>query len=103
MSRDPKDFPTAITVSEPVAEAIVTTYARLHGMDEVAVRECFHGGVPFDSILGIELASAVEETLLISIAEKHLMNTEIYQSLAAFAVMVQKCVNERESVDKRRS
>jgi len=88
MPPEAKEFPTPEAASGPVAEAIISTYARLHGMDEVAVRDCYHGGVPFDSILGIELASAVEEALLIAIPEKRLMNTQIYQSLATFLSLI---------------
>jgi hypothetical protein len=94
---EPQDLPTSIEVGERVVDAVVGAYARLHSMDEVRVRECLAGGVPFDSILGVELASAIEDVLVIKIPEKLLMNTKVYLSLAAFATMVQQCVSQGEA------
>jgi acyl carrier protein len=97
MTDDRQDLPTSSDLHEAVVEAVIATYARLHSMDEVKVRECLAGGVPFDSILGVELASAIEDVLAIKISEKSLMNTKVYQSLAAFAAMVQVCVSQSDA------
>ena len=89
-----QEFPTTGPVSEAVKSAVVSAYARLHEVDHVLVEEGYAGGIPFDSLLGIELASALEGDLGIRIPEGHLMKTAVFRSLATFAAMVQVCVNE---------
>jgi hypothetical protein len=89
-----QEFPTDVVVSESVKSAVVSAYARLHELGQASVEEGYKGGIPFDSLLGIELASAVEGDLGIKIPEGHLMKTAVFRSLATFAAMVQVCVNE---------
>jgi acyl carrier protein len=62
---------------------------------ELAVVEAgFSGGIPFDSILGVEMAANLEIALGIPIPEESLMRSSVYESLASFAAMVQTCVEQ---------
>jgi hypothetical protein len=53
----------------------------------------FSGGIPFDSILGVEMAANLEIALGVPIPEESLMRSSVYKSLASFAAMVQVCVD----------
>jgi hypothetical protein len=85
--------PTAPKLSDEVRKAIVECYCRLQHMDLVVVEEGFNGGIPFDSILGVEMAANLEIALGVGIPEDRLMRTSIYSSLASFAAVVQACVD----------
>jgi hypothetical protein len=92
----PIENPTAALPSEQLRKAIVECYCRLQHVEVVIVEAGFSGGIPFDSILGVEMAANLEITLGVAIPEERLMRTSVYSSLASFAVMVQACVDSAQ-------
>ena len=89
----PQENPTASPVSDRVRTAVLDCYCQIHHAEQEAVEECFGGGIEFDSILGVELAPHVEAALGIAIPDKSLMQSKVFASLAAFAAMVQECID----------
>jgi acyl carrier protein len=85
--------PTVATVSDEVKRAVLDRYAQLQHVDVSLAEAGFAGGIPFDSILGVEMAASLEVTLGVAIPEERLTRTSIYASLASFAAMVQTCVD----------
>ncbi len=88
--------PAAPQLSDAVRKAVVDCYCELEHADLAAVDAGFNGGVPFDSVLGVEMAAQLEITLAVVIPEESLMRTSVYKSLAAFASVVQACVDAGE-------
>jgi len=89
--------PTAAPLSDKVRKAVVECYCKLQHLDAVVVEAGFNGGLPFDSILGVEMAANLEIALAVAIPEQSLMRTSVYSSLASFAAMVQACVEKTEA------
>lgn len=84
---------TAAPPSEEVHKAILDCYCQLLHAEVEVVEAGFNGGIPFDSILGVEMAAQLEITLDVAIPEERLMRTSVYSSLASFAAIVQACVD----------
>lgn len=85
--------PAGPQLTDAVRKAVVDCYCELEHADVAAVEAAFNGGVPFDSVLGVEMAAQLELTLAVTIPEESLMRTSVYKSLATFASVVQACVN----------
>jgi acyl carrier protein len=83
--------PAVAAVSDAVRKLVVDLYCELEHADPQVVEAGFGGGIPFDSILGVEMAAQIEIKLSIPIPEEALMNSSVYKSLAAFAALVQAC------------
>jgi len=88
--------PTETVPSDRVREAVLGCYCQLQHAERTVVEGGFHGGIPFDSILGVEMAANLEITLGVTIPEERLMRTSVYASLAAFAIAIQGCVDAVE-------
>lgn len=89
----PTENPTVPVLSGEVRKAIIECYCTFQHLDLVAVEEGFDGGIPFDSILGVEMAANLEIALGVTIPEELLMRTSVYSSLASFASVIQACVD----------
>src|SRR2546430_13248641 len=74
---------------DELCDAIVKLYSHLTSVSEEQVRSGFEGGLPFDSILGVEMASHLENQLGVRIPEASLMRTSVYESLGTFAMAIQ--------------
>lgn len=85
--------PATSSLSDAVRKAVVDCYSELEHVDVAVVEAGFDGGVPFDSILGVEMAAQLEITLAVLIPEESLMRTSVYKSLSSFARVVQACVD----------
>ena len=89
--------PTAAEPTEEVRKAIIDCYCRLQHAELATVEAGFGGGIPFDSILGDEMAANLEITLGVPIPAERLMRTSVYASLASYAAMVQACVDTAQA------
>ena len=78
-----------------VREAMIAAYAEINDVDVPVVAAGYEGGLPFDSLLGVELACAMEAHFEIEIPEERLMSPRLYRSLSAFATVVQKALDEQ--------
>lgn len=83
--------PAAKAPSDEIKEAVILGYAELNNIPKDQVIAGFEGGLEFDSLLGVELACALEERLGIEIPESKLTKSSIYKSLSAFSTVVQAC------------
>jgi acyl carrier protein len=78
-------------VSAKIKEAVVLAYAELNSVPREQVSAGFDGGLEFDSLLGVELACALEERLGIDVPETKLTKSSVYKSLSAFSTVIQEC------------
>jgi acyl carrier protein len=72
---------------DEVEQSVAALLARLNAIDESTVRDNLAGSgspMPFDSILGVELAAGLEAELGIVIPQRVLQRTQTYKSLRAF-------------------
>jgi acyl carrier protein len=85
--------PAVSAVSDAVRKLVVDLYCELEHADPAVAEAGFGGGIPFDSILGVEMAAQIEIKLSIPIPEEELMHSSVYKSLATFAALVQACAD----------
>lgn len=84
-----------MTNDDAVREALIEAYAEISGIARPVVTDGYHGGLEFDSILGVELACAMEARFGIVIPEERLTNPRLYESLGSFSTVVQRSLVER--------
>ncbi len=94
------DLPTT-EINEEVRAALIEAYSELNKVDRATVASGFDGGLPLDSILGVELACAMDKLFNIRIPERRLLNTRLYQSLRAFAPVVETCLSEQRQTKSK--
>jgi acyl carrier protein len=88
-------FPTHLADDDAVRRALIECYAEISGIPRQAVADGYEGGIEFDSILGVELACAMEARFGIVIPEERLTNPTLYKSLGGFSTVVHQSLVER--------
>lgn len=92
-----QDLPTHGPEDDLIRVALIEAYAEAAGANRELVAARFEGGLDFDSILGVELACVLEERLQIVVPEEMLSDPRAYDSLAAFSVVVRRCLTAQAS------